>query len=431
MRRLILIVLLIFTVVAPAYAQEATQEAPVVPSVNIDDALDRSEDAAERAERAASDAQQSADTSKDAVDQAFNLLGVFEAIGFLVTVVGGVAAVLGVTRLISAQNELTEARKRFDKELEEAKERLEEETKQKEAAFDALRQELKRNTGNATLALSYLPLGESQYKSGDFVGALDIYQRALNLDGNNPIIHYRMGYVYTQSGKLDDAERHLKRALEIDQDFAPALAVLGYAYRRKGEKMEQGIERDEMLNRAEYMLQQALKRAPRLVDDDGESWWGSLGGLYRRRGQIDQAIYAYRKAAEVDPNSSYAFSNLALLYVQQGESDKMIQTYHQVERLSQAEVQADVDNYWAYADLLTSRLALKKFDAAESTLPYVFTTAPVDSPYALEVLIDTLERLAKVLESDHALRVKQYIERIQSYAQEQAKTRMAVIEAGD
>jgi tetratricopeptide (TPR) repeat protein len=167
------------------------------------------------------------------------------------------------------------------------------------------------------------------------------------------------------------------------------------------------------------------------VDDDGESWWGSLGGLYRRRGQIDQAIFAYNKAAEVDPNSSYAFSNLALLYMQRNEAEKMVDTYHQVERLAQAEVQADVDNYWAYADLLTSRLALKKLTEAETTLPYIFTTAPVDSPYALEVLIDTLKRLEKVLDREHASRVQDYIDRIDAHAKEQAKAREAMTPAGD
>lgn len=422
---LILLVLLLFGLPITANAQEQTPE-PAAVEINA-----QIEAAVARAENAAVEAEKLADRAQTGVDQAFNLLGLFEAIGFLVTVVGGAAALFGVRGLNAAQSELEAARKRFDEELMSARTRLEEETKQKEAELEALRQELKRDTDNATLALSYLPLGESQYKSGDYLGALDIYNRALNLDENNPIIHYRLGYVYTQSGKLDDAEEHLKQALEIDKDFAPALAVLGYTYRRKGEKMEQGIDRDEMLNRAEYMLQQALKRAPRLVDDDGESWWGSLGGLYRRRGQIDQAIYAYRKAAEVDPNSSYAFSNLALLYMQRNERNQMIETYHQVEKLAQAEVQADVDNYWAYADLLTSRLALKKFNEAESTLPYVFTTAPVDSPYALEVLIDTLERLAKVLEAEQAGHVRRYIEQIDAHAKEQAKAREVVTSTGD
>jgi tetratricopeptide (TPR) repeat protein len=149
-----------------------------------------------------------------------------------------------------------------------------------------------------------------------------------------------------------------------------------------------------MLNQGEGMLLQALRISPSLVDDDGESWWGSLGGLYRRRGQVEQAITAYERAAKVTPHSSYPFSNLALLYMQTDNRAKMLETYKRVERLARGETQAEVDNYWAYADLLTSQLALGKTKEADDSLQSVIDLAPVESPYVLNMLIDTLERLA-------------------------------------
>lgn len=402
------------------------------------DTAERAEAAAAQAEQSASNAKSSAELSQqyadiasqksdDLIGLANDLLALFQNVtavaGVIIPLLAVVAGVVGIGRLNSAQQELSESRMKFEKEMEAARDRLEKETEEKEAQLNALREELKRSTSNATLSLSYLPLGESQYKSGDYLGALDIYNRALGLDENNPIIHYRLGYVYTQSGRLQEAEHHLKQALEIDKKFSPAMAVLGYTYRRIGEKMEMGIERDKVLNSAERLLQEALTISPKLVDDDGESWWGSLGGLYRRRGQIDQAIYAYDKAGEVVPNSSYAFSNLALLYVQKGNREKMIETYYKVEKLAFNEVQAEVDNYWAYADLLTARLALSKLDEAEATIDQVFTTAPDDSPYALESLMDTLGRLAKVLEPEKAANVQAYITRIKTYAENQTKAR--------
>lgn len=419
MRYVFLLLFLLLFAASAAFAQEA---APT-PVQDIESGLAYIQSAVATVQAGVDKSQEAAAAADVGVDRAFNLLGLFEAIGFLVTVVGGAAALLGVTRLFSAQSELVEARKKFEEEVESARNRLEKEALEKEAEIRTLREELTRSTSNATLALSYLPLGESQYKSGDYMGALDIYLRALGLDENNPIIHYRLGYVYTQSGRLQEAEHHLRRALEIDQKFSPAMAVLGYTYRRIGEKMETGIERDKMLNSAERLLQEALTISPKLVDDDGESWWGSLGGLYRRRGQIDQAIYAYDKAGQVVPNSSYAFSNLALLYMQKGTREKMIETYYKVEKLAFNEVQAEVDNYWAYADLLTARLALGKLEEAEATMEQVFITAPEDSPYALESLMDTLGRLAKVLEPEQAANVLTYIARIKDYADGQARAR--------
>lgn len=420
--QIILIFLLLLLFASSALAQTATPS-PEPTAADIPGALVQAQDAAATAQAAVARIEEAADRVDGGVDFAFNLLGLFEAIGFFVTVAAGIGAVIGITRLFSAQSELSAARKRFEEEVDAASKRLETETKQKEAELSTFRAELKRDTSNATLALSYLPLAEGQYKSGDFLGALDILNRALTLDNNNPIIHYRMGYVYTQSGRLPEAENHLKQALIIDKDFAPALAVLGYTYRRLGEKMPVGIDRDKILNEAEKLLLQALTLAPRLVDEEGESWWGSLGGLYRRRGQVDQAIYAYTQAGDVVPNSSYAFSNLALLHMQQDNREKMIDTYKQVEKLAMAEVQADVDNYWAYADLLTARLALNKLTDAEKTIDSIYITAPVDSPYPLESLMDTLGRLAKVLEREQATHVLDYIERIRRYAEEQARKR--------
>jgi tetratricopeptide (TPR) repeat protein len=393
MRKLWLILLVCGLLMASGVASAQTEAPPVpVQAPTIPDLTQFDERATQLTDLV--------ETAQQQIDNVFNLLGLFEALGVTITVVGGAAALFGVTRFISAQNQLKEAREGFEREMVASRERLEQQSQEKEAQLDYLRTELKRSTSNATLALSYLPLGESQYRTGDFPGAVDIYRRALELDNNNPVIHYRMGYVLTQYGKLEDAEKHLKAALEIEPEFAPALASLGYVYRRRGEKLPEGIERASHLSKAESLLVQALDLSPRLVDEEGESWWGSLGGLYRRRGQINEAIYAYNQAAIVIPKSSYAFSNLALLYTQQNDRAKMLETYQHVRSLAQAEVQADVNNYWAYADLLTARLALGDTDNLQSLIHSLFVTAPMDSAYALESLIEALQRLGKVLADD-------------------------------
>jgi tetratricopeptide (TPR) repeat protein len=440
MRRVVWTVVLIFVMVFAASMMVMAQETTPEPT-SSPDALTS---AVERAERAAETAQQAANEAARYAGETGNLLGIFEVAGAVIGVVTGllpilavVAGFVGLNRLNSAQNELEEARERFEKEisarqaelvtlrveLEASAERLREDVGN---TGDQLRQEL-RSTGalqrdeaaKATLALALLPLGERQYRAQDYKGALDTYQRALDLDNDNPVTHYRMGYVYTQSGQLEDALKHLTRSLEIAPDFAPALAALGYVYRRIGEKMSKGIDRDTMLNLAEQKLLQALKISPKLIDDDGESWWGSLGGLYRRRGQTNEAIEAYTEASEVTPHSSYPFSNLALLYVEKNDREKMMRTYKRVERLAGGEVQADVDNYWAYADLIVARLALGR--PVDDIFETAIGTAPVDSPYTLDSLIDTLERLSAVLTPDEQILVKRVITQIREIAAERKK----------
>lgn len=355
-----------------------------------------------------------------ALDQAFNLLGLLESFGFVVTVVGGAAAIFGVTRFIAAQNQLRDSRQKFEEEIASSRRLLQEETRQREEAFASLQGSLQgaleKSTGDATRALSFLPLGERQYRSGDLRGARAIYERALQLDPRNPVINYRMGYACSQAGALDEAEAYLRQALAGEPDFAPALASLGYVYRRRAEQLPQGVERARAFNEAERHLTQALALLPNLVDDDGESWWGSLGGLYRRRGQLQEAVHAYREAARVTPASSYAYVNLALLGMQQDGADAMRDTWRQAQQLAAAETRADVDNYWGYADLVTTSLALGDAEQAEQALTSFFRTIPPEAGQVPQVLRDSLEHLAACLPEERRAAVQAAIGRIEAQA---------------
>jgi tetratricopeptide (TPR) repeat protein len=374
-----------------------------------------SQSAATAADDAQRYAQEAADEVSKHMDTTNNLLGLFQNV---TAIVGVLIPILAVAGAYLGFNQINEAQKR----LEQAQADFQADVKAKQDELDKMRADLELSAGtqrdniaNATLALSLLPQGERQYKIGDFEGAVDAYQRALKLDPDSIILHYRLGYVYTQSGRLEEAEKHLSDALKTDPGFAPALACLGYVYRRIGEKMPDGIERNLKLDQASSKLLEALKSSPKLIDEDGESWWGSLGGLYRRRGQIEDAIFAYKRVAEATPNSSYAFGNLALLYAQKGDTPAMLNMYEKMEPLAYGEVQGTPDNYWGFADLLTARLALGRIEKAEEALASVFRTMPMESPYASESLIETLHRLQHALGEEHAAYIQPFIERIQAH----------------
>lgn len=421
--------------------------------------------AALSAEDARSYAQDAQNQAQQRIETANNLLDLFQSVnqtflaitGILLPALAVFAGWVGLNRLRQAQQELTEGRKRMEDELNQSKEQFEKQLKERQDELQKLRDELEKSareqrddlekiareqrdelegsltaqrdySARANLALSILPLGERQYKAQDYKGAIDTYQRALELDPTSVLTHYRLGYVYTQAGNFDEAQKHLIRALEIDSNFVQATAALGFVYRRMAEKMPDGNERDLKFNEAEGLLLKATQISPKLIDDDGEAWWGSLGGLYRRRGQIKQAINAYEKAAEATPHSSYAFGNLALLYSQTKNITEMLNTYERVEQLAWGEVQGNIDNYWGYADLLTSRLALGKEDKAEEAIISVFRTAPAESPHIFDNLLDTLHQLKQTLRettsADLQARAKltqKFIDRIEAHAAEHRK----------
>ncbi len=376
-----------------------------------------------------------AQAAQDATDLAFNLLGIFEAVSVAITIVAAVAGLFGINQLNTAQSSLTKAREEVEQEIIEIRGQFEADLAKRREEFDTLSTRLmeiveqqRREAANSTLATALLSFGERQYRAADFVGAVNTYRRALELDANNPVTHYRLGYVYNAQGELDDAEKHYKLSLEIDEAFAPSIVALGYVYRRMGQNMD-GIDREQLLNLAEYQMLKGLKMSPKLVDEDGESWWGALGGLYRRRGQVAQAIFAYEQATSVTPHSSYPFSNLAALYGDENNIDGMLAMFKRVERLAFAEVQAEVDNYWGYFDLLTAQLANGHVQEAEDILPSVLETVPSDAAYAFDSLKETLHRVANFLhDRPQAAAMRDFVQRIDAYVEKRGEGPAALLD---
>jgi tetratricopeptide (TPR) repeat protein len=379
--------------------------------------------------------EQGVGAAQNETSRAFNLLGLFEAIGFFVTVGAGLGGLFGVFQLFSARQDLQQVRKDLLDEAQQLRASFAEEINRREQELRLLENNLMErakvqaiDTSHALLANAMLPLGERQYRAGDYVGALNTYMRALELDRHNPVVHQRIGYVYTQKGDLEQAKQHYESAIEREKNFAPALAGLGFVNRRLGEtidkflvnndhlsateRIEKQVERDQLFNKAEGLLLQALALSPRLVDDDGESWWGVLGGLYKRRGQLDQALEAYKQVTEVTPESSYGYGNLAMLYMKKGEYDLMLKTYERVERIAATEALAETGNFWGYSDLTTARFAIGKVFEANESLPMAITLAPMDSPYMLKGLQDTLCDLMAVVPPDRRPPIESAIQEI-------------------
>jgi tetratricopeptide (TPR) repeat protein len=392
---------------------------------------------------------QGVEAAQNETGRAFNLLGLFEAIGFFVTVGAGLGGLFGVFQLFSARQDLQQVRKDLIEEAQQLRASFAEEIQRREQELRLLENNLMEraktqaiDTSHALLANAMLPLGERQYRAGDYVGALNTYMRALELDRHNPVVHQRIGYVYTQKGDLEQAKQHYELAIEREKNFAPALAGLGFVNRRlgeaidrtllnndhltAGERVEKQVERDRLFNKAEGLLLQALALSPRLVDDDGESWWGVLGGLYKRRGQTDQALEAYKQVTEVTPESSYGYNNLAMLYMKKGEYDLMLKTYARVERIAATEALAETGNFWGYSDLTVARFALGKGFEANESLPMAITLAPVDSPYMLQGMLDTLCDLLNVIQEDRRPAIESAIQEIRLSLSERESVRHSV-----
>jgi eukaryotic-like serine/threonine-protein kinase len=157
---------------------------------------------------------------------------------------------------------------------------------------------------------------------------------------------FSLGYDEHQKTNDDAAIPHLKRAVELDPNFAMAYATLGVAYNNNNRPTE-GNE--------------ALKKAYELRDRASEREKLYIQAHYFDEVLLDpeKTLAVYAEWRETYPRDTVPFDNTALLYSFLGQPDKALEFASQAIRL-------DPNDRYAAANLAFAYEALNRFDEARS-----------------------------------------------------------------
>jgi tetratricopeptide (TPR) repeat protein len=260
-------------------------------------------------------------------------------------------------------------------------------------------EEVKKEGRDAFRVLRLQLLAEQQVRAHNIDTAIDTLLTAHKLDPNDHATNYLLGYLYTSRKEIEKAIEFLEHALALEPEFTPGIAALGLALRRKGDSLTDPArfeERDHYWAQAEADLHEALSRDPRLTDADGQSYFGTLGGLYRRQKRYYAALDAYERAHEVTPDSSYPIINLATIHAQQGNKKEAAYYFEQVVKQAALQLDDDPRDAWTRCDLAQARLVLGYPDEALKELQTVVDQGPERG--VLETVFDGLKFLAEAPE---------------------------------
>ena len=170
-------------------------------------------------------------------------------------------------------------------------------------------------------------LGVARLQMGDARGALGPLREAVEMEANPERLN-ALAQATEQTGDLASAERHYRRALDMQPAAADVRTNLG------------------RLLEAQSRLAEAIAEYERAIAE--EAWQVEahtlLGGALAKAGQTDRAIAALREAVTLDPSQADALTNLAALLAQRGEVAR-------AGRLFQRAVTADPRNAAAHANL--------------------------------------------------------------------------------
>jgi protein O-GlcNAc transferase len=180
-----------------------------------------------------------------------------------------------------------------------------------------------------------------------YLGRLDIDERNYAAATRNlkrailkppfPDTSYYLGFAYLKQGQLTLATKYLEEALKLNAEDARVAYQLGLAYRQQGrteeaQKMfaisaktrQHANDRSRLRTDCAQKLQQGPPESARpicdqLFENDNADSLTALGSLYGQHGMLQDALKAFRRAAELAPRSPQTQYNLALTYYQLNE----------------------------------------------------------------------------------------------------------------
>ena len=212
-------------------------------------------------------------------------------------------------------------------------------TKEAEAIFaEVLRtKEAVGVAANKEAAAAARHLGALAYLNSP-LEALVHYQKAVQLDPDNPTGWNMLAILLHRTGELVQAEEAYRKLLTLGEahqdkkEQAWAYGNLGLVYEGRGE-----LSRAEEMHRKALALNKAVGS-----EQDMSSNYGNLGNVHWRRGELDNAEQMYKKAFTLAEALGYKegmaadYSGLANVFYTRGELDKAEEMYRKALELDEA-----------------------------------------------------------------------------------------------
>ena len=148
----------------------------------------------------------------------------------------------------------------------------------------------------------------------DWKDSLTLWSKTVITSPDSSIAHGSLGRAYQDLGRLEEAIREYKKAIEIFPNNYKAYYNLGVIYDRQG-----------ALKEAVANYKRTIAINPAFIDAQF-----NLGNIYHNQGLLEEAIQQYRKVTELDPTDFEARNNLGVAYARQGKLDKAIAQWEKV-----------------------------------------------------------------------------------------------------
>lgn len=161
-------------------------------------------------------------------------------------------------------------------------------------------------------------LGWAAFKNKNYQKAEEELKKSLSIRNNIYEPHYHLATLYYATKQFDLAEKYYRTALQLKPDAAEALNNLAYLLAQQNQKIEE----------ATAMANTAVKLEPH-----NASYLDTLGWLYYRAGNLDQALNMLLKSAQLAPDQAEILMHIGVVYLDKGEFSKSLDYLKQAHKL--------------------------------------------------------------------------------------------------
>jgi cytochrome c-type biogenesis protein CcmH/NrfG len=207
--------------------------------------------------------------------------------------------------------------------------------------------------------------GQTLLAMKDSVAAQDLYSKALQTNGNAPMLLAGMGGIELHFGKTQDARAHFDMAIQLTKQ-KDVLVLNAVA--------QNNIEAP--LGDLQYAIEK-LTLATNVKGFNNPMTYVLLGDAYRRLIDGGNAVQAYQKALTMDPNLAEAEYQIGKIYLTQNNKDYFLPAFEKAVQMDPAYAPAYYElfyyyyNHWNAEDVPKVTDALNKYVANSDPGPYV------------------------------------------------------------
>ena len=248
-------------------------------------------------------------------------------------------------------------------------------------------------------------------RGGDYAGATDAFEKALEAAPCEPQVLLALGRERLRQGRIGEAEQLLALALAARPDSAATAAALARLVGLHQGRVEEGLRLVEQalgsgeevgplqVVRGELLLERGEYAEARAAFETGledpASAEAARLGLARafnqegialsERGELERAVFALNRAVGLDPEWSGPLVNLGVVFGRMGKLGKAVESY-------KAALERDAENPVATFNLATAHRQLGEPELAAYLFEELFLRAP-DYPHVRGALAHALGAL--------------------------------------